>query len=352
MIKESSTNDSIEEALSKQPSTNYNNGGCSDSSFRKVVKRYNPLTKGDGVECNKQVNFEVFNFSESIEDVSYSRTERLRRLYMPEVKNCCYRKCSQVTLNSRTISRILEMKRNKSKFQLKQDLLDQLYAQRNVEGVSVGGFIICGQYLCKESARAVFGLSKYMINEVFEAFSCGQRFFVHGNTQGMTMKPSTIGFICWMKQFAFNYGNYSPDEEGVIVISACFTIKDVYNMYTLQAPEPRVSKSYFYALFNSKFGLKRDDKSLPHIRISSYSTHSRCDQCLILEKLQKCCKSEEDLAIIKSFKQEHRLVYSRARLAIEEKRMKSLTDSSGHVYVQIDDMDNHKVSVSFILAVY
>ena len=97
-------------------------------------------------------------------------------------------------------------------------------------------------------------------------------------------------------------------------------------------------------MFSSKFGPKRDDKSLPQVHISYYSSHSRCDQCLLLEQLQRRCRTEEDLAVIKSFKQEHRLLYSRARIAIEEKRTKALTDPVGHTYVQIDDIDNKKIS--------
>ena len=293
-------------------------------------------------------SLKVFDFTSSdatqVFNSTYSGINGKISLNMSGGKNyCCYKRCSDSEVNPRTIGRIQEMKRGKSKFELKQILLDNLYAQQNV-GVSVNFFSICGQLFCRESVRRIFGLSKHIINEVFDAYACGQRFFVHGNTRGMSMKSSTIGFICWMKQFALNYGNFSPDEEGVIVISSCFTIKDVFTMYSLQAPKPLVAKSTFYALFASKFGPKRDDKTLPQVRISSYSSHSRCDQCLLLEQLQRRCRTEEDLAVIKSLKQEHRLLYSRARIAIEEKRTKALTDPAGHIYVQIDDMDNKKVS--------
>ena len=45
----------------------------------------------------------------------------------------------------------------------------------------------------------------------------------------------------------------------------------------------------------------------------------------------------------KGLKQEHKQVYVRARVAIEEKRMKAINDPKNHIFIQVDDMDNHKV---------
>jgi hypothetical protein len=138
-----------------------------------------------------------------------------------------------------------------------------------------------------------------------------------------------------------HFGNYAPDQE-LIVISACFTVKEIFDLYKAQSPAPLVAESSFYSLFRSKFGPRRLDKSLPHIRLSSYSSHSRCDQCLSLERCQRSCNSEEELAMAKNLKQEHKQTYVRARISIEEKRLKALSDPDGHVFLQIDDMDNHK----------
>ena len=143
--------------------------------------------------------------------------------------------------------------------------------------ISTSGFFIGGKFLCKKFFCELSKVSPYILKEVFKALSMGQKFFVHGNTVGMRQSSSSIGFVVWLKNFATNYGNFAPDEQ-VIVISACFTIKEMYLMYKIQAPAPLVGMSTFYALFQSKFGARREDPTLPHVRLSSYTTHSRCDQ--------------------------------------------------------------------------
>ena len=51
----------------------------------------------------------------------------------------------------------------------------------------------------------------------------------------------------------------------------------------------------------------------------------------------------------KSLKQEHKQTYVRARVAIEEKRFQALNDPDCHIFLQIDDMDNHKVRMRQLL---
>ena len=41
--------------------------------------------------------------------------------------------------------------------------------------------------------------------------------------------------------------------------------------------------------------------------------------------------------------QEHKQTFVRARVSIDEKRMKAMDNPRHHVFIQIDDMDNHKV---------
>ena len=42
-------------------------------------------------------------------------------------------------------------------------------------------------------------------------------------------------------------------------------------------------------------------------------------------------------------KQEHKQTFVRARVSVDEKRIRSLSDPSSSIMIQIDDMDNHKV---------
>ena len=66
----------------------------------------------------------------------------------------------------------------------------------------------------------------------------------------------------------------------------------------------------------------------------------------LIEKFQRSCQTEEDLALARSVKQEHKQTYVRARIAIEDLRLKALSDPIHHVFIQLDDMDNHKVIVN------
>ena len=83
------------------------------------------------------------------------------------------------------------------------------------------------------------------------------------------------------------------------------------------------------------------DKSLPHIRISSYSTHSKCDSCLLIEKYQKSCKKEDDLEFAKSLKQRHKFTYRASYQAVQEKRFKAITDPENHFNIQGMESHNH-----------
>ena len=306
----------------------------------------------DDQECNGKGNvsknrfdakalsdFDAFEFVDEDEFIgSYAPKFAISDPTAPKV-SCCDQSCNVQSFSINVKSRLEEIIRNKS--EIKQKLLDQLYAQDNL-CVSTSGFIIGGQFLCKKYICEYSKVSPYMVKEVFKAFAAGQKVFIHGNITEMKQSPAVTGFICWVKNFATNFGNFAPDDQ-VIVISACFTVKEIYLMYKLQAPEPQVAKSSFYALFNSKFGRKREDLSLPCVRISSYSSHSRCDQCLLLERYQRSSQSPEDFDMASRLKQEHKQTFVRARIAIEEKRLISLSDPKQHIFLQVDDMDNHKV---------
>ena len=227
---------------------------------------------------------------------------------------------------------------NKSKFEIKQALLDHLYCQERL-GVSTMGFLFSGNYFCRKGFAEVSGVTGYIVREVFTAFAAGQVIFVHGNSVGYRETEAAVNFTAWMKRFAHQYGNYSPDDE-LIVLSSWFSLKDIYYIYCSECPGPHIKKSYFYKLFKLKFSPKRMDKSLPHIRLSKYTKHSKCDQCLLLDKYRKRCKSETEIDFAKSLQQAHQRDYVRARLAIEEFRQFALADPDGCLCLQIDDMDN------------
>ena len=260
-------------------------------------------------------------------------------------KPCCKSMCNLKVWPSLILQKINGFVANLSKQQIKQSLLDHLYGQRIIDG-RVNCIVIMGHCFCKKGFSFLSGVSAYLIDEVFKAFNIGQVSFFHGNELGLREGEACINFTAWLTNFAKNYGNYAPDEE-TLVISSCYSLKDIFNIYRAECAGPHVSKSYFYKLFDYKFGPKRIDKTLPHIRISSYSTHSQCDECLLLDKFHRSCKTEGEFAYVRSLKERHRLNYAKARLAIEEHRHKSINDPDSALFIQIDDMEN-KVSFIFM----
>ena len=107
--------------------------------------------------------------------------------------------------------------------------------------------------------------------------------------------------------------------------------------------------STFYRLFKTCFGPKREDKTLPCLRISAYSTHSKCDQCLALSSFQRSSQTEEQLAFAKSLKMAHKRCYGAARNYIENLRHSAISDPESRLFLQLDDMDNSKSYLPRIL---
>ena len=295
------------------------------------------LSKG---EQSDKVKSDVYEFSEHCDKPFQSYQHQRDDSRGKVVKKCCVMDCLNQNLPPKIHDKANDILK-KSKAEKKQFLLNHLIKQEELD-VRTDGFQFFGLFFCKRSFVRVFGVSDYLVSEACKAFEMGQtEFSSHGNTLGMKETESTLGFIIWMKQHAVNYGNQAPDEE-TIVLPACFKQKDLFQQYEEECPCPRVARSTFYRLFNVKFGAYREDKSLPHIRISSYSTHSKCDTCLLLEKYQKSCKKEEERELVKSMMQRHKQTYQKSYQAIQEKRFLALSDPDHYLHLQVDDMDNTK----------
>ena len=132
---------------------------------------------------------------------------------------------------------------------------------------------------------------------------------------------------------SFGIGNQAPDEE-CIILSAIYKQKDLFEQYQDEASLPRIARSTFYRLFRLKFGPYREDKELPHIRISSYSSHSRCDTCLLLEKYKMTCKTEEERVLLRSMEQRHKQTYQKSYQSIQEKRYQAIYDPINYIHIQ------------------
>ena len=120
-----------------------------------------------------------------------------------------------------------------------------------------------------------------------------------------------------MLQFCEINGQYAPDEE-VIVLSYWLSKRVLYDIYLNETIGPHLSRSSFYSLFKRKFGAYREDPTLPHIRISKYSSHSVCNTCAALNLYKRQAKNEFELKIAQDKINQHRLVFSGARRKIED----------------------------------
>ena len=201
----------------------------------------------------------------------------------------------------------------------------------------------------KKSLVHLSGVSNYIIEEACKAYERGQTLFRHNNEVGMRETEATLGFVIWMKRHALQYGNQAPDHE-TIIIPACYMKKDLFEQYEEEVTEPRIKRSTFYRLFSDRFGPYRVDKSVPHVRISSYSSHSKCEQCISLERYQKTCKKEQDLEFVKSMKQRHKHTYQKSYEAIQEKRFEALSDPENYLHIQgmASYFKYHIIEVSYL----
>ena len=119
-------------------------------------------------------------------------------------------------------------------------------------------------------------------------------------------------------------------------------LSELFKIYKKEVYGPQVKKSSFYYLFKTQFGPKRKNKKNPRIRISKYSSHSRCDLCVQLQEARKKINQPEDLAKVRSLTEAHRTEYSEARIEVNRQMDLALSQPKTWFGMQIDDMDNSK----------
>ena len=283
------------------------------------------LSKESEINLDKQ---NVYDFTEDDEDVVPSNVHKSN---IASVTKCCSNMCCQQALSKQVLT-IMDEIMKKSGKEKKQFLLDHLIKQEEFD-ISTVGFQFFGRFFCRKSFSLVSGVSEYIVKEASKAFESGQVTFVHGNELGMRETESGLGFIIWMKRHAALYGNQAPDED-TLILSSCYSLTDLFLQYKLEAAGPQIQKSTFYRSFKRQFGPYRVNKSLPHIRISSYSKHSKCDRCILLDKYQRSCKRPEDFELARGLKQSHKQTYKMAYQAIQEKRCNALYDADNHIFIQ------------------
>ena len=249
---------------------------------------------------------------------------------------CCLWKCNNLHLSEEIRTQLQNLTHQKKKIDIKNELLFHLQSQHRM-GLTTSGFWFGGSYLCAKYFSEMSGISLYILTHVMEDHEAGRLRYEHGNNNTVQFSLSSIGFINWMRSFADLYGQSAPDSQ-VNILPSWLKIKDLFEIYCDEVEEPKVKSSTFYSLFHKCFGWNRQDKTLPHIRLSAWSSHSRCDQCIALSRYQRSCRTEESIAQAKALKMAHKECYGKARLSIESLRHLALEFPQSRLFIQIDDM--------------
>jgi hypothetical protein len=250
--------------------------------------------------------------------------------------NCCELKCRHRSLPLGCREALANMTKIKSKLEMKNELLGHLRCQQRMD-LSTLHLFFGGDYMCDQFFSEISGVSLYIIGQVKEDFAAGRIRYEHGNEGSFQSSAASTGFLCWMKSFAELYGQSAPDEE-VYILPSFLAVKDLFEIYDNEVVEPRIKISTFYSLFKKYFASNRADKTLPQIRLSVWSSHSKCDQCIALSRYRRSSRTEESLAHAKSLQLAHKTCYGRARIHIESLRHLALSYPDSRLFIQIDDM--------------
>ena len=268
-------------------------------------------------------------------------------LFSMNKKNSCSLSCKQncedlisQQWSTEDVKDLNDLFKSMKKIEIKNFMLEHIKKQ-HVMGLTMSGFLYNGHLFCFRSFEKLTGVSKYLVDLVITAAENKLEKFEHGSQGSQKFSVAKVGYIVWMKSFALSYGQYSPDEL-VIVLPGHLRMVDVWKYYESEAPEPRVKASTFYSMFKQIFSHKRADRTLPWIRLSVYSSHSRCDSCLVLDQKRRKAKSLEELNFIKSLSYKHMESQNRSRIHIQTLRQLCLAYPAEYLMFQLDDMDNQK----------
>ena len=297
----------------------------------------------------------VPQFNNQLKNVFYRKVPSPAKKTFPEFDNpmtcslSCNAKCSDVVA-SWSDSDVEDIRRifvGSKSVALKTILLMHLKFQQSA-GLPVSGFFFKNQLLCVKYFCAIAKISRYHVTTVLKDFARGCERYIHASLNQTRCSAACTTFVSWLTIFSERYGQNGPTDI-VTVLPSYLNKAELYKIYILEAPKPHVKLSTFYKLFKTKFGPRRDNNSLPWIRISKVSTHSKCDTCLGLHQYQRKCKSSSELEFCNALKSEHLAKYKNARIAVGNFIHRSVTSPEQVISLQIDSMDNSKSIIPKIL---
>ena len=222
----------------------------------------------------------------------------------------------------------------------KNKLLSHLRSQSNF-GLETTEYMFKGHTFCTQSFSHLVHISEYILKKILRDFKHDARQYIHGNSSSSRESTAAVKFTIWMKLFSQLYGQAAPDEC-TTVLPSWLTKASLFKIYLKESTAPFVKRSSFYKLFKQKFGHARVDRTLPHVRISKYSTHSQCSQCVALSSYQKTCKTKLEFELCKRLQFKHREQFGHARRRITELQGLAERNPSDHVFISLDGMDNRK----------
>ena len=230
-----------------------------------------------------------------------------------------------------------------TKVESKNKLLKHLNTQKMMGiAVSYGRLVTFKSHVyCLPAFCHISGISVYLAVKVLKDFQIGITNYIHGNKAVPRESIAHVNFLSWMICFSDLHGQSDPVKV-TTVLPAFLNKAELFKIYEAEAPKPHLKCSTFYFLMKKKFGVNRSDKSLPNIRISKYSTHSKCDICAGIDKLKSTSKSQPELDFSRALKYKHRERVSRSRIAINNRKQLAFTFPSDNLFVAIDGMDNSK----------
>ena len=215
----------------------------------------------------------------------------------------------------------------------KNRLLEHLKSQVNI-GLHADGYQINGHIFCCSALSHLTEISPFILTTVIQDFWSGVKFYTHGNAGILKPQSPTMMFIAWFKEFCECYGQSAPDEN-ITVLSYWLNKRVLYDMYLDETTGPHVARSTFYENFRNYFGPRRQDLTLPCVRISKYSSHSVCTICVALNCNKRQCKTEAELRIAKEKINHHKLTFGLARRKIDEIIQSAVSFPSDNLAIQV-----------------
>ena len=194
----------------------------------------------------------------------------------------CYRQCSNFvsTLEEEQRKVMSEHFRGPKKLDIKTKLLEHIKSQA-VLGKDSSSYTYWSHSFCVAAFSKVTGISKYLLVKVLTDFRDGVQRYIHGSSETPRRSLAQLNFISWMISYSELHGQADP-EKMTTVLPAFLNKAALFKIYQAEAPQPQLKSSSFYNLMRKAFGVNRVDKSLPHIRISKYSSHSKVSLDLYL----------------------------------------------------------------------